>query len=43
MTFWSMLLSMGIEWVAALGVSEVCVQRFLSLPTLTAAKKFVHV
>lgn len=40
-TFWSMFLGMGLGWVASLGVSEVCVQRFLSLPTLTAAKKSI--
>lgn len=37
-----MLFGVGIGSVASLGVSEVCVQRFLSLPTLADAKKSIY-
>lgn len=38
-SFWSVGLGLTTMWLSNLGVSQSCIQRFLSVPTLTEARK----
>lgn len=42
-SFWTLTVGMTTAWVAKLGVSQCCIQRFLAVPNIEVAKKSVWV
>ncbi|XP_070495051.1 sodium-coupled monocarboxylate transporter 1-like [Chironomus tepperi] len=42
-SFWTYIIGLSFGWTAKLGVSQCCVQRFLSVPNIHVAKKAVYV
>lgn len=40
-SFWTLTVGMTTAWVAKLGVSQCCIQRFLAVPNIEVAKKSV--
>lgn len=42
-SFWTLTIGMTTAWVAKLGVSQCCIQRFLAVPNIEVAKKSVWV
>lgn len=40
-TFWGVVIGMGTTWVANMGVNPSSVQRFLSVPSIAAAKRYL--
>lgn len=41
-SFWTYIVGLSFGWIAKLGVSQCCVQRFLSVPNINVAKKSVY-
>lgn len=39
-TFWGIVVGMTVSWISYLGVTQGAVQRFLAVPTITAAKRY---
>lgn len=42
-SFWTLTVGMTTAWIAKLGVSQCCIQRFLAVPNIEVAKKSVWV
>ena len=42
-SFWTLTVGMTTAWVAKLGVSQCCIQRFMAVPNIEVAKKAVWV
>lgn len=42
-SFWTLTVGMTTAWVAKLGVSQCCIQRFLAVPNIEVAKKSVWI
>jgi solute carrier family 5 (sodium-coupled monocarboxylate transporter), member 8/12 len=42
-SFWTLTIGMTTAWIAKLGVSQCCIQRFLAVPNIEVAKKSVWV
>lgn len=42
-SFWTLTVGMTTAWVAKLGVSQCCIQRFLAVPNIEVAKKAVWI
>lgn len=42
-TFWSIGFGMTVTWISGLGVSQGCIQRFLSVPDLKKARQSVWI
>lgn len=40
-SFWTLTVGMTTAWIAKLGVSQCCIQRFLAVPNIEVAKKSV--
>lgn len=40
-TFWGIVIGLGTTWVANMGVNPSSVQRFVAVPSITAAKRYV--
>lgn len=40
-TFWGMSVGMALTWLAGIGISQVSMQRFLAVPTITEARKSI--
>lgn len=38
-SFWGIVIGMTVSWISYLGVTQSSVQRFLSVPTIGAAKR----
>lgn len=42
-SFWTLTVGMTTAWIAKLGVSQCCIQRFMAVPNIEVAKKAVWV
>ncbi|KAK2575162.1 hypothetical protein KPH14_002566 [Odynerus spinipes] len=40
-TFWGMSVGMALTWLSSIGISQVSMQRFLAVPTITEARKSI--